>query len=223
MGMHDTQPSLEPSAGKQPSKFLGKKPPLSQKNAEVSRVVNVEDFLASLPASQVQHFSRVYTSPFTNIDTGNRPIETIYTVETGRALILTFVKQQWFTKNTPTTYEEIPAVSGLIEGPLYMNLYVNTSSILEAPSEYNEPALPAIRPNISGVLERGVNILDFGRHRTALLVRENERLEAEYLQLFTTAGVPISPNPKPEAILITLKGFTLPMKVLQEASILYGI
>ncbi len=225
MSMHDTQPKLEPNPGKQPSKFLGKRKPLSKQDAKVERFVPVETFISGLPIAQVQQFNRSYISDWDgNIGSASRrAIEEVYRVETGRALILTFVSQNWyrFDVAVPGTYELIPTTN-LIGKPAYLNLYANNSSLLEDASVYEDPGVTAPQ-QISGTLVRGENILNFGRHRTGLLIQDNEAVQIEYLVPKDGGGSPQVPDPFPNAIEIVLKGFTLPTKILNEARMLYGI
>ena len=226
MGMHDTQPQLEPKVGKQPSKFLAKRKPLSQRNAEVDRVVPVQTLLSGLPIAQVQHFNRSYISDWDgNIASAStRAIEDVYRVETGRSLILTSIVQRWyaFDAGAAGEYVEIPSTTNLVGQPAYLNLYANTSSLLEDSSIYENPTLAITPQSISGTLIRGQNILDYGFHRTGLLVQENEALQIEYI-CPKQGGLPLLPDPFPNLIEIELKGFTLPSKVLQDARMLYGI
>jgi len=225
--MHDTQPQLEPKGGKQPSKFLEKRRPLSRRDAKLERVIPVQTLLSGLPVAQVQHFNRSYISDWDGSigSASRRAIEAIYRVETGRSLILTSVTQRWFELDAgqPGGYVEIPSTTNLVGAPAYLNLYANNTSLLEDSSIFEKPPAGIGPQAISGTLIRGQNILDYGFHRTALLVKENEALQAEYLVPKTAGGSPLAPDPFPNLIEIELKGFTLPSKVLQDARMLYGI
>lgn len=227
MGMHDTQPQLEPKIGKQPSKFLGKQKPLSQRDAEVERVVPVQTLLSGLPVAQVQHFNRSYISNFDgNIGSAStRAIEDVYTVVTGRSLILTSIIQRWYAFDATAAgeYVEIPSTTNLVGQPAYLNVYANNSSLLEDSSIFENPTLAITPQSISGTLIRGQNILDYGFHRTGLLVKENEAVQIEYLCPKQLGVGILLPDPYPNLIEIELRGFTLPSKVLQDARMLYGI
>jgi len=225
MGMHDTQPQPESNGGRQPSKFLGKRTPLSSRNAKLERVIPVETLLSGLPAAQLQHFNRSYISDWDGEigSASRRAIEEVYRVETGRSLILTSLIQRWYTLDAFGEATEIPSTTNLIGAPAYLNLYANTSSLLEDSAIFENPALGIVPQQISGTLIRGANILDFGFHRTALLIKENEAVQIEYLVPKDAGGSPLFPNPRPNLIEVVLRGFTLPSKVLQEARMLYGI
>jgi len=210
--------------------------------------VNLDSFLSTLPLSVLSVFvrQRLYIP---NLTGGNTfPLNAgalttnfdIFSIPARQSLILTFISQTWLQSTNPpsplppgvpagtnTVYTALPTTAG-ISGAAPLTITVNNSPIIDVSGAYNETNISATSPayplspgiTASGFVEQQTNVLNFGVHRTALIIEENQTVGALYS---ATYGVPVNALERPDAIFIDMKGFLAPSQTIQQARRIYGI
>lgn len=210
--------------------------------------VNLDSFLATLPLSVLSVFVRqrlwipdlavANTFPLnngaltTNID--------LFSVPARQSLLITYITQTWLQSSDPvsplppavpagtnTVYAALPTTAG-ISGAAPFTLTVNNSPVMDVSGSYNDTNIsttsPAYPPSqgivASGFVDQQTNLLNFGIHRNAVIVDENQTVGALYS---STYGVPVNAIERPDAIYIEVKGFLAPTQIIQQARRIYGI
>jgi hypothetical protein len=206
--------------------------------------VSIDGFLTNLPLSVLVPFVRqrlwmpdpAVTNEFPRSGGSNTTVFDLFRVPPRQSLILTYIEQTWLqyadpipdpVTSVPTVYTALPTTAG-ISGAAPLSIIVNNNPITDVSGAYNDANFPATDPWYppsegivsSGFTQQQVNVLQFGIHRTAVIIEENQQVGALYT---ATYSVPLAAAELPDAIQIICKGFLAPTQVVQKARKEYGI
>jgi hypothetical protein len=218
-------------------------------NHEASYSIALDRFLADLPLSVLTPFVRQRlwipdltsgTNTFPLSEESSVTTFDLFDVPQKESLILTYVTQTWLQSDDPptplppavpadvnTVYSALPLTAGA-SGVAPLSITVNKNPIVDVSGAYNDAnfasTFPWVPPSegviVSGFVEQQRNILDFGDHRTAVIITENQNVGALYSATYNTA---VNAIERPDAILIVCKGFLAPTQVIRKARKNYGI
>ena len=206
--------------------------------------VSVDGFLTNLPLSVLVPFVRqrlwlpdpTVTNEFPKSLGSNTTVFNLFQVPPRQSLILTYIEQTWLqyadpipapVTSVPTVYTALPTTAG-VSGAAPLSIIVNNNPITDVSGAYNDenfPGTAAWYPPSDGVVASGftqqqVNLLQFGIHRTAVIIEENQEVGALYTATYSAA---LAAAERPDAIQIICKGFLAPTQIIQKARKAYGI
>lgn len=218
-------------------------------NHEAAYSIALDRFLADLPLSVLTPFVRQRlwipdltsgANTFPLSDQSSVTTYDLFDVPQKESLILTYVTQTWLQSTDPasplppavpadqnTVYAALPLTAGA-SGAAPLSITVNKNPIVDVSGAYNDTNFTSTSPYappaeglvVSGFVEQQRNVLDFGDHRTAVIITENQTVGALYTATYGTA---VNPLERPDAILIVCKGFLAPTQVIRKARKNYGI
>lgn len=216
---------------------------------EASYSITIDRFLADLPLSVLTPFvrQRLWIPDFSGPSGNTFPVDggssfstfDLFDVPVKDSLILTYVTQTWLRAEDPsplppavptqqgTVYSALPTTAGA-SGAAPLSITVNKNPIVDVSGAYNDanfPSTVAWYPPSDGIVVSGFvgqqqNLLDFGDHRTAVIIAENQTVGALYT---ATYGSALQAAEIPDAVLIVCKGFLAPTQVIRKARKNYGI
>lgn len=216
---------------------------------EATYSITLDRFLADLPLSVLTPFVRQRLwIPDASISPNTFPLSEgssvttydLFDVPIKESLILTYITQTWLRAEDPpsplppgaptsegTIYSALPLTAG-VSGAAPLSITVNKNPIVDVSGAYNDTNFVSTAPwyppsngaVVSGFIEQQRNLLDFGDHRTAVIITENQTVGALYTATYGTA---LNLDERPDAILIVCKGFLAPTQVIRKARKNYGI
>jgi hypothetical protein len=231
-----------------PPKYPGTHKGAETLSASVQNVaaytVSIDGFLTNLPLSVLVPFVRQrlwlpdpsVANDFPKTAGSNTTVFNLFRVPPRQSLILTYIEQTWLqytnpipapVTSVPTVYTALPTTAG-ISGAAPLSIIVNNNPITDVSGAYNDenfPSTDAWYPPSDGVVASGftqqqINLLQFGIHRTAVIIEENQEVGALYS---ATYSVPLAAAERPDAVQIICKGFLAPTQIIQKARKSYGI
>lgn len=235
--MRRLEEAIYPSADSAPQSPSG----ILKTDKILGYTVNLDSFLATLPLSVLSLFVRQRLW-IPDLTAGNTfPINdgalttniNLFSVPARQSLLITYISQTWLQASDPPTplppavpagtnsiYTALPTTAG-ISGAAPFTLTVNNSPVMDVSGSYSDTNIPTTSPVVaSGFVDQQTNFLNFGIHRNAVIVDENQDVGVLYS---ATYGVPVNATERPDAIFIEVKGFLAPTQIIQQARRIYGI